>query len=60
VRTADSREKVLATLSVEQLGVIVVDVNGTTLDLIDVTRDGDGLAGGVDPDTPLIVLHPSR
>ena len=56
VRTADSREKALAILSVQQPDVIVVDVNGQTLDLIDAIRDGDGLAGGVDPDTPLIVL----
>lgn len=56
VRTADSREKALAILSVQQPDVIVVDVNGKTLDLIDAIRDGDGLAGRVDPDTPLIVL----
>jgi len=56
VRTADSREKALASLSVDQPDVIVVDVNGKTLDLIDAIRDGNGLAGRVDPDTPLIVL----
>lgn len=56
VRAADSREKALAILSVEQLDVIVVDVNGKTLELIDAIRAGDGLAGRVDPDTPLIVL----
>lgn len=56
VRTADSREKGLAILSVDQPDVIVVDVNGQTLDLIDAVRTGDGLAGRVDPDTPLIVL----
>jgi DNA-binding response OmpR family regulator len=36
--------------------VIVVDVNGKTLDLIDAIRTGDGLASRIDPDTPLIVL----
>src|ERR1700680_1516532 len=56
VRTADSREKALAILSVQQPDVIVVDVNGKTLDLIDAIRSGDGLAGRVNPDTPLIVL----
>src|SRR6202035_3324644 len=56
VRTADSREKALAILSVQQPDVIVVEVNGKTLDLIDAIRSGDGLAGRVDPDTPLIVL----
>jgi DNA-binding response OmpR family regulator len=56
VRTADSREQALARLSVQQPDVIVVDVNGQTLGLIDAIRAGDGLAGHVDPTTPLIVL----
>ncbi|MDQ6805605.1 MAG: response regulator [Actinomycetota bacterium] len=56
VRTAASREQALAILSVEQPDVIVVDVNGKTLGLVDAIRSGDGLAGRVDPDTPLIVL----
>ena len=56
VRIADSREKALAILSVESPDVIIVDVNGKTLDLIDAIRAGDGLAGRIDPDTPLIVL----
>ena len=56
VRTADSREQALARLSVVQPDVIVVDVNGNTLGLIDAIRTGDGLAGALDPATPLIVL----
>ena len=56
VRTADSREQALARLSLQQPDVIVVDVNGQTLGLIDAIRAGDGLAGHVDPTTPLIVL----
>ena len=56
VRLADSREKALAILCAEQPDVIVVDVNGKTLDLIDAIRTGDGLASRIDPDTPLIVL----
>ena len=56
VRTADSREQALVRLSVQQPDVIVVDVNGKTLGLIDAIRAGDGLAGHVDPATPLIVL----
>jgi DNA-binding response OmpR family regulator len=56
VRVADSREKALAMLSVEQPDLIVVDVNGKTLDLIDAIRNGDGLASRIDPGTPLIVL----
>jgi DNA-binding response OmpR family regulator len=56
VRTADSREQALARLSVQQPDVIVVDVNGNTLGLIDAIRSGDGLASRVDPGTPMIVL----
>ena len=56
VRTADSREQALARLSVRQPDVIVVDVNGNTLGLIDAIRAGDGLASHLDPATPLIVL----
>jgi DNA-binding response OmpR family regulator len=56
VRTAESREKALAILSVAQPDAIVVDVNGKTLGLIDAIRAGHWLAGRVDPDTPLIVL----
>ena len=56
VRTADSREQALARLSVKQPDVIVVDVNGQTLGLIDAIRAGDGFASHVDPTTPLIVL----
>ncbi|MGO9971309.1 MAG: response regulator transcription factor [Solirubrobacteraceae bacterium] len=56
VRTADSREQALERLSVRQPDVIVVDMNGKTLGLIDAIRTGDGLAGAVDPATPLIVL----
>jgi DNA-binding response OmpR family regulator len=36
--------------------LILVDVNGQTLDLVDAVRSGEGLAGHVDPDTPMIVL----
>jgi DNA-binding response OmpR family regulator len=36
--------------------VIVVDVNGNTLGLIDAVRSGDGFAGRVDPNIPMIVL----
>jgi DNA-binding response OmpR family regulator len=56
VWTADSREQALAILAVECLDVVVVDVNGKTLDLIDAVRAGAGLAGRLDPDTPMIVL----
>ena len=46
----------IARLSVDQPDLIIADVNGQTLDLLDAVRTGDGLAGHVDPDTPMIVL----
>ena len=36
--------------------LILVDVNGGTLELVDAIRSGEGLAGRADPDTPLIVM----
>ncbi len=56
IRTAGSREKALAVLTVDEIDVIVIDVNGSTLELVDAVRSGDGLAGRVDPDVPMIVL----
>jgi len=56
VWTADSREQALTILAVENLDVVVADVNGNTLGLIDAVRAGAGLAGRLDPDTPMIVL----
>ena len=55
VLLADDRAKALALMSAIP-DLILVDVNGQTLALIDAIRSGDGLAGRVDPDTPLIVL----
>ena len=56
VLIAPDRAKALALLSTAHPDLILVDVNGQTLALIDAVRSGDGLAGRVDPDTPLIVL----
>lgn len=56
VRAAEDRSKAIALLSVDQPDLIIADVNGQTLDLLDAVRSGDGLAGHVDPDTPMIVL----
>ena len=56
VRAAKDRSKAIALLSVDQPDLIIADVNGQTLDLLDAVRSGDGLAGHVDPDTPMIVL----
>ena len=52
---APDRAKALALLSAAHPDLILVDVNGKTLALIDAIRSGEEL-GGVDPDTPLIAL----
>ena len=59
---ASDRAKALALLSVERPALIVVDINGRTLELLDAVHSGEGIAGHVDPEIPLIVLtrNPSR
>ena len=56
VLVAGDRAKALAVLSTSHPDLVLVDVNGQTLELLDAIRAGDGLAGRVDPDVPLIVL----
>jgi DNA-binding response OmpR family regulator len=56
VLVAGDRTKALALLTTMHPDLILVDVNGQTLELLDAIRSGDGLAGRADPDTPLIVL----
>jgi DNA-binding response OmpR family regulator len=56
VLVAYDRAKALALLSVNQPDLIVIDVNGHTLEVVDAVRSSEGLAGRVDPDTPMIVL----
>ena len=53
---ADDRAKALALLAVEHPDLIVVDINGDTLNLLDAVRSATGLARRVDRDTPLIAL----
>ena len=53
---AEDRAKALALLGVEQPDLVVVDVNGETLALLDAVRSASGLASRIDPDTPLIIL----
>ena len=50
------RVKALALLSTAHPDVIVVDVNGQTLELVHTVRSGEGIAGHADPETPMIVL----
>ena len=56
VLSAGDRAKALALLLTAHPDLIVVDVNGQTLELLDTVRSGEGIAGRADPDTPLIVL----
>jgi DNA-binding response OmpR family regulator len=56
VLIAPERAKALALLSTAHPDLILVDVNGQTLALLDAIRSGDGTAGHADRDTPLIVL----
>jgi DNA-binding response OmpR family regulator len=56
VLLAPDRAKALALLSTSLPDLILVDVNGETLSLVDAIRSGEGPASRADPDTPLIVL----
>jgi DNA-binding response OmpR family regulator len=56
VLEADSRAKALAILGTRQPDLLLADVNGETLSLIDAVREADGLASRIDPDTPMLVL----
>ena len=56
VLVAADRAKALALLSTAHPDLIVVDINGQTLELIDAVRSGEGIAGRADPETPMIVL----
>jgi DNA-binding response OmpR family regulator len=56
VCNADSRAAALEILSEDRMDVIVVDVNGDTLGLIDAIRAGGGPAGCLDRDVPMLVL----
>jgi DNA-binding response OmpR family regulator len=53
---AEDRAGALELLETERPDLVVCDVNGETLSLLDAVRAGDGVASQVDPDTPLIVL----
>src|SRR5438309_11835305 len=56
VLVAPDRAKALALLATAHPDLILVDINGRTLELLDAVRSGKGLAGRADPETPLIVL----
>src|SRR3954447_19584440 len=61
--TADGYEVIVAADKADALhrlrlapDLVLCDVNGHTLELLDAVRGADGLAARVDPTTPLIVL----
>jgi DNA-binding response OmpR family regulator len=56
VITADSKPAALGKLASRRPDLVICDVNGETLDLLDAVRQADGVAGRIDPDVPLIVL----
>ena len=56
VLIAPDLAKALALLSTAHPDLILVDINGQTLALLDAIRSGEGLAGRANPDTPVIVL----
>ena len=43
-------------LATDQPQLVLADINGQTLGLLDAVRAGEGLAGEIDPHTPMIVL----
>jgi DNA-binding response OmpR family regulator len=53
---ADSRRHALALLASHRPALVLADINGHTLGLLDAVRGAEGLAGEIDPDTPMIVL----
>jgi DNA-binding response OmpR family regulator len=56
VLAVDDRTSALEQLERAQPDLVVCDVNGETLDLLDAVRHADGVASRIDPDVPLIVL----
>jgi DNA-binding response OmpR family regulator len=56
VLLADDKTAALAKLAAKRPDLVVCDVNGDTLELLDAVRQADGVAGRIEPETPLIVL----
>src|SRR5207248_1360910 len=46
----------LRALQADRPDLVLCDVNGETLSLLDSVRGADGVASRIEPDTPLIVL----
>jgi DNA-binding response OmpR family regulator len=53
---AANRHQALQLLATHRPQLVLADINGQTLGLLDAVREGAGLAGEIDPNTPMIVL----
>jgi len=56
VLLAHNRRHALHLLAGHHPQLVLADINGETLGLLDAVRGGEGLAGEIDPNTPMIVL----
>lgn len=56
VLVAQDRAAALDALRTHQPDLVICDINGDSLGLLDAVRRADGLASRMDPDTPLIIL----
>jgi len=56
VMLAESQRHALVLLGTHRPQLVLADLNGHTLGLLDAVRRGAGLAGEIDPRTPIIVL----
>src|SRR3954453_9194772 len=56
VLVADDKPAALELLATRAPDLVLCDVNGDTLHLLDAVRRSDGLASKIAPDTPLMVL----
>jgi len=56
VLVAGSRQQALVLLCEQMPDLLVVDVGGDTLALIDGVRRGEGVAGRINPEVPIVVL----
>jgi DNA-binding response OmpR family regulator len=56
VLVADDKSAALELLAARRPDLVISDVNGDTLGLLDAVRQSEGLASQIAPDTPLIVL----
>jgi DNA-binding response OmpR family regulator len=56
VLVAETKAAALAALEARQPDLVICDVNGDTLGLLDAVREEGGVASRIDPDVPLLVL----